>query len=60
MVGADGGGILSENDFIKGSIDFSKHRGLSTKDVFIVVQILKRCAKTFLTLVEKWERGEEI
>ena len=51
---------MGEDDLVLGKIDFATRRGLSTKDVFTVVQILKRCAKTFLTLVEKWERGEDV
>ena len=51
---------MDEKDFVVGSIDFSKHRTLNTRDVFIVVQILKRCAKQLISLLEMWERGEDV
>ena len=51
---------MGEKDFVVGSIDFSKRESLNTRDVFIVVQILKRCAKQLISLLERWERGEEV
>lgn len=49
-----------EDDCQDGKIDFKTHRLLSTADVFILARILKRCAKQFISLVDKWERGEDV
>ena len=51
---------MAENDWGSAKIDFKQPRPLNTKDVFILARILKRCAKQFISLVDKWERGEDV
>jgi len=59
---------LGKDDFIVGMLHAApgtnemvgEIRRLNSANVFILARILKRCAKQFISLVDKWERGEEV